>query len=162
MPDEGLHRRMVSASGAARVPVVAVINTSQEITDLLQAVFQIDGFKVVTGFSLDIKRGLLDFDAFVEQHRPDAVIWDIAIPYEANWALFQEIAASPTGQRCRFVLTSTNVRALQALVGEVPVQELIGKPYDLDDLIRAVRRAIGDDRAAQPSDRDHSASDRIT
>jgi len=141
---------MPSPPEADRIPVLAVINTSEEITRLLEAVFQAEGFKVVSGYTLEIKEGTLDFAAFVGEHRPDAVLWDIAIPYEANWALFQQIAGSPAGQRCRFVLTTTNRDALQGLVGEVPVLEIVGKPYDLDALVCAVRRAIETGESAAP------------
>jgi hypothetical protein len=40
------------------------------------------------------------------------------------------------------VLTTTNKRALDALVGRTPAQELVGKPFDLDALVQAVRRAL--------------------
>lgn len=150
---------MVTPFLSARVPVVAVVNTSQEITELLQAVFQVEGFKVVTTFTLDIKRGQVDFEQFIQEHQPDAILWDVAIPYEANWAVFQEIATSPFGQQCRFVLTTTNKRALHSLIGEVPVHELIGKPFDLDEIIGAVRRAIGDDRPAPLPDLDLPTQD---
>jgi DNA-binding response OmpR family regulator len=151
---------MPPPSGTTRVPVVAVVNTSQEITNLLEVLFQIEGFQVVTAFTLDIKEGRFDFDQLVRDHQPDAVVWDIAIPYEANWALFEQIAASPAGQRCRFILTTTNKLALRSLVGEVAVHELIGKPFDLDEIVGAVRRAMGDDLATQDSEGDHPSPDR--
>lgn len=151
---EGTDPLAQSDARTPRIPTVAVVDSSQEITDVLRAVFQIEGFKVVNTFTLDIKQGRVDFDQFIREHQPDAVLWDIAIPYEANWALFEAIAASPSGQRCRFVLTSTNVRALQDLVGEVPVHELIGKPFDLDEIVSAVRRAMGDGSFATTWDQD--------
>lgn len=137
------------------IPTVALVNTSEEITNLLEAVFQMEGFRVVTGYTVDVKRGTLNFEQFAATHRPDAVIWDIAIPYEENWAFFQEVAASPAGQRCRFILTTTNKRALEGLVGEVPAIEIMGKPWDLDELVNAVRRAIGDSAIEPPTELRH-------
>ena len=135
-----------------RIPVLALVNTSEEITRLLEAVFQMEGFRVVSGYTVDIKRGTLDFEQFVRTHQPDAVIWDIAIPYEENWSFFKEVEATPAGQRCRFILTTTNQRALHELVGEVAVREIIGKPWDLDELVGVVRRVIGDNAAARPDE----------
>ena len=41
-----------------------------------------------------------------------------------------------------FVLTTTNKPALDALVGPTDALEIIGKPFDLDQLVAAVRRAL--------------------
>jgi len=46
-------------------------------------------------------------------------------------------------QQCRFVLTTTNKPALDQLVGETEAIEIIGKPYDLDQVVAAVRSALG-------------------
>lgn len=132
----------MSAPAPEIVPVVAVINTSEEISALLTVVLQMEGFRVVTAYVPDVKRGDVNLGDFLAEHRPRAVIWDIAIPYEANWGFFQAVAASEAGQTCRFVLTTTNKEALESLVGPTPAHELIGKPYDLDEVIRAVREAL--------------------
>jgi hypothetical protein len=39
------------------------------------------------------------------------------------------------------VLTTTNNRALDELVGPTPTHELLGKPYEIDELLAAVHRA---------------------
>ena len=45
--------------------------------------------------------------------------------------------------RVRFVLTTTNILQVQKIVGPaVHVLEIVGKPYDLDLLIRAVKEAV--------------------
>ncbi len=134
---------MQSSSERTAIPTLAIVDTAEEIVRLLEAVFQVEGFHVVTGYTLDIKRDALDFEQFVQTHQPDVVIWDIGIPYEENWAFFQKVAATPAGQQCRFVLTTTNLRSLVELVGEVPVRELVGKPWDLDELVAAVQRVRG-------------------
>ncbi len=134
---------MPPTSAQTAIPTLAIVDTSEEIVRLLEALFRMEGFRVVTGYAVDIKRGTLDFEQFVRTHQPDVVIWDIAIPYEENWAFFQEVAETPAGQQCRFVLTTTNLRSLEELVGEVPVRELVGKPWDLDELVDAVRRVRG-------------------
>ena len=132
-------------------PVLGIVNTSAEICALLATVFTEAGFRVVTASPLELKRGAPTPADFLTEHRPVAVIYDIAIPYEENWHFFRGIEESEAGQQTRFVLTCINKRALEGLVGPTPTLELVGKPYDLDQISAAVRRALADDEPPAPA-----------
>ena len=123
--------------------VVAIVNTSDDIVTFLRALLAGDGFRPVVGFVPDFREGRQDLAAFLHAHDPAAIIWDIAFPYDRNWAYFQEVRGSDATRGRRFVLTTTNKRALEELVGPTPAHELVGKPYDLDALLAAVHRAAG-------------------
>ena len=131
-------------------PVLGIINTSTEIRDLLTQVFEEEGFRVISAFAPEIKQGRPEIEDFLRQHTPRAVIYDIAIPYEENWRFFKTIEESEAGRLTRFVLTSINKRALEGLVGPTPTLEIIGKPFDLDRLIEAVRLAVSEGPPADP------------
>ena len=124
-------------------PVVAIINTSEDIVALLRELLAAEGFRPVTGFVPDFREGRQDLDAFLREHDSIAIIWDIALPYKHNWAYFQEVSAREAARGRRVVLTTTNKRALEALVGSTPAHELAGKPYDIEELLAAVHRAAG-------------------
>ena len=130
-------------------PVLGIVNTSEEICDLLAEVFTEAGYQVVSTLTVDMKRGRPDFQQFVRARTPVAVIYDIGIPYEENWRYFQELQVSDAGRNIRFVLTCINKRALESLVGPTPTIEIIGKPYDLEQLLAAVRRAVDQERPDQ-------------
>jgi DNA-binding response OmpR family regulator len=126
---------------AANAPVAAVFNTSPDTVDLLRVVLQQAGFVVVSAFTFDIRDGRVDLEAFLRQSNPAVVIYDVAPPYDANWGLFQNLLAHSALQRYRYVITSTNAPYVQRLAGDVRVHEVIGKPYDLDEIVRAAQAA---------------------
>lgn len=122
--------------------VVAVFNTSPDTVEMLRVVLQQAGFLVASAFTFDIRDGRIDLDAFVRRNHPAVVVYDVAPPYDANWALFQRLRADPALSRCHFVVTSTNAAQVQALAGrDERIYEIVGKPYDLDAITRAVKEA---------------------
>ena len=127
---------------AAAGPVVAVIDTSEDVVAFLTQVLEEEGYRPVVGYVVDFREGRQDLAAFLAEHRPAAVIWDIGFPYAPNWAFFQTVQGSAVAHECRFILTTTNKPALEDLVGPTPTHELLGKPYDLDQLLTAVQQAV--------------------
>jgi DNA-binding response OmpR family regulator len=126
-----------------RPPVVAVINTSPDVVDMLRLSLEHAGFVVVSAFTFEIRDGVTDVENFVRQHRPSVILYDIAPPYEASWQLFRHIRAMEVMKGRRFVLTTTNARQVQKLVGTAEeIHEIVGKPYDLDEITRATHDAL--------------------
>jgi DNA-binding response OmpR family regulator len=122
---------------------VVIFNTSPDTTDLLRRALEQAGLTVYSGFTFDIRDGRLDIEAFMRQHRPNAIVYDIAPPYDANWNLFQNLRAAPAMEGIPIVLTSTNVRYVEKLAGgDERIYEVIGKPLDLDVIVRAAKEAV--------------------
>jgi DNA-binding NarL/FixJ family response regulator len=122
--------------------VVAVFNTSEDTTDMLRVVIEQAGFVVVTAFTNDLRDGKVDLASFMHQHRPHVIVYDVAIPYEQNWRLLLHFQGSPACEGVHFVVTTTNVRHVEQIAGSQPkVYEIVGKPYDLDLIVRAVKEA---------------------
>ena len=127
----------------SRPTVVAVFNTSPDTVDLLRFVFEHAGFTVVSAFTWEMRDSKVDVEAFMRQHAPHVVVYDIAPPYEENWHLFQHFSAMPAFRGRKFVITTTNAKQVHAVAGDaVTLYEIIGKPYDLDLVVKAVKDAV--------------------
>jgi CheY-like chemotaxis protein len=133
----------VAPASDAPLPTVAVINGLQDTIDMLRFVLEDAGFRVVDTQARDVRRGEVDLAEFVQRHDAAVVLYDIAIPYDENWRALQERRAAPALATTPFVVTTTNQRALEGVVGPTDAVEIIGKPYDLHRIVEAVRRAAG-------------------
>jgi CheY-like chemotaxis protein len=123
--------------------VVAVFNTSEDTIEMLRQLFEHRGVVVVTAFTHALRDGRTDLEALMRQHRPNVVVYDIALPYEQNWRLFQHIRSSPVCAGVPFVLTTTNTAQVRKVAGaDEPIHEIVGKPYDLELLVNTVEGAV--------------------
>jgi hypothetical protein len=85
----------------------------------------------------------VDIENFVRTHAPRVIVYDVAPPYEADWALLQHIRSFEALSRCRFVLTSPNVAHVHRLAGrDEQIYEIVGKPHDIGEFVGAVLQAV--------------------
>jgi CheY-like chemotaxis protein len=122
-------------------PLVAVINTTPDAIDLVKDALERAGFLVASTFTWMIQSGEVDLKGFLETHQPAVIVYDLAPPYERNWATLQRLRQTVL-KGYRFVLTSVNVKHVQGLVGnDEHVYEIVGTPHDLNEVVRAVKEA---------------------
>jgi CheY-like chemotaxis protein len=124
-------------------PVAAIINTSPDIVDMLRVAFETAGIVVVSTLTHIVRDGEIDLERFVQQHQPGVIVYDIAPPYEANCQLFEHIRRMPVMAGRQFVITSTNARQVERFIEpKEPIYEIVGKPYDIDQIVAATREAL--------------------
>ena len=126
------------------VPSVLVLNSSQDTIDVLKLALEQEGFAVAWAHVSGVKSGETDLLTLVDQHAPDVIIYDIALPYEENWTFLRLLQSSEPLQNIPWVITTTHKQRLRELVGACgEVYEVIGKPYDLEQIVAAVKSALG-------------------
>jgi DNA-binding response OmpR family regulator len=121
--------------------VVAIINTTPDAIDLLKDSLERAGFVVATALTWMIQAGQTNLEGFLHTHQPDVIVYDLSPPYEKNWRVLQNLRETIL-KGYRFVLTSVNTKHVEKLVGrDEQVYEVVGRPHDLDEIVRAVREA---------------------
>lgn len=124
-------------------PVVAVLNSNDDTVEMLRTLLESEGMVAVTAHIADLRRGQFDFGGFLQEHDPRVIIYDIPPPYDRSWLFYEHLRTLPSMQGRRFVLTSTNPPRVQQVANTTaPILEIIGKPYDLQMIIDAVRKAL--------------------
>jgi CheY-like chemotaxis protein len=127
-------------------PVVAIFNSMDDVIDVLRVALEASAFGVVSAKLSEIQSGVMDLVAFVQEHRPAAIIYDIPRPYEANWNFLRLMRETQSLSQLGWVLTTINKAALEGAVGPAQVMEiLLGKPYTVDDVVAAVKQALSGD-----------------
>jgi len=109
---------------------------------MLRMLIEQAGYVVITGHIFDIKSGKLDLLTLIQQHDPIVIVYDISPPYDRNWQFLQHLRQRPPLVGRQFVITTTNAAHVHEIVGrDERVYEIVGKPLDLDQIVRAVKEA---------------------
>jgi DNA-binding NarL/FixJ family response regulator len=128
---------------AHRVPVVAILNSNDDIVEMLRTAIEATGMVVVSTHVDDVRRGESSLSDFIAEHEPEVVIYDLVPPYDRSWMFLNHIREMPSMRNREWVLTSVNPkRALEHRQGsDAQVLEILGKPIDIGEITQAVREA---------------------
>jgi hypothetical protein len=121
---------------------VALFNASDDTIDMIQGLLTEDGDKqtLIWCHFADLKKGIVDFGTYIEQHNPEVVIFDLSPPYDQNWTFFKTMRDATEMQGRGIVLTTTNKARLDEVLGEDShALEVVGKPKDLAQINAAIK-----------------------
>jgi DNA-binding response OmpR family regulator len=125
-------------------PVVALFNASDDTVEMVQKMLEAAGFSCLIGCRFaDLRKGHIDFESYMRLHDPKVVIFDISPPYLENWRFFKTLRDGKMMHGRGLVLTTTNKDRLDEAAGsDSEAVEIVGKPYDLNQIATAIRGAM--------------------
>jgi DNA-binding response OmpR family regulator len=138
------HARQVRTNSQLQTPVVALFNASDDTVEMVQRMLDASGVHCLVNCRFaDLRKGVVDFGGYLRLHKPDVVIFDISPPYEQNWEFFRTLRDDREMSGRGLVLTTTNKDRLDEVVGEDSrAIEVVGKPYDVDQIMTAITGAL--------------------
>jgi hypothetical protein len=68
-----------------RAPRPCCVELGGHVLEMLGVALEGAGFAVVSAKLSEIQSGVMDLVAFVKEHRPVGIVYDLPRPYEANW-----------------------------------------------------------------------------
>ena len=122
------------ASGDGRL--VLVVEDDDSIRNVITDVLQDRGFSVATARNGSEALEQLDFV------QPRVVVLDLLMPVMHGWAFMESYAEKTGGKQIPIVVVSVNP-ALPRSFNRFGVRTVVGKPFDIDQLIDAVEDALG-------------------
>ncbi len=123
---------------------MALINASDDTVEMVQRMLSVIGIHSLAGCRFaDLKNGHVDFAQFLADHDPQVVVFDISPPYVENWEFFKTLRKTARMKTRGLVLTTTNKKRLDEVIGTPSTAiEIVGKPYDLQQISTAIVDAM--------------------
>jgi CheY-like chemotaxis protein len=122
---------------------ILIIDDDEMMVEVLSELLADEGYAVRS--ACNGWRGLAE----VERRAPDLIVLDMNMPIMDGFALAREVRVRPCGQSTRILAVTgdTDTPVIRATL-EAGCDAFVGKPFDADDLIAAIRGLL-DDRTVQ-------------
>lgn len=118
---------------------IMVINDTQEILEMFRAILEEEGYEVIL-YSFAI----LDMGEY-ERVKPDLIILDLVFGSEkSGWQMLQKLKMNRSTATIPVIICTAATNAVREMEGYLLSKgtTLILKPFDIDDLVSAVKLAL--------------------
>lgn len=118
-------------------PLILAVDDDYAVIELLRMCLEHEGFRVITA------RDGLQALAMLRRYKPDVVILDIYMPMLDGWGVLEVIRSDEHLRHLPVILLTVERSPKSILRGwEEGVDCFISKPFDPDDLIAIIKRAL--------------------
>lgn len=120
---------------AGKARSVLVVDDDVELLGMVQILLEEAGYRVIT--AIDGQDGLEK----VAQEMPAVILLDMKMPGTDGWQFAREFRARHDRQAPIVVLTAAE--DARKRTEEIGADDYLGKPFEIDDLVRIVERHVG-------------------
>jgi CheY-like chemotaxis protein len=122
-----------------RRKVVLVVEDNGSVGGLIAGLLRQDGYRAVRAWdgqeAVRLARG----------RQPDVIVLDVSLSYPDGLAVLEQLRANEATRRAPIVVvTGANAQVPLTTADAEAVAEVIQKPFDIDVMLNAVRRVLGD------------------
>lgn len=130
-----------------------LLNSQPDTITLLSDWFGALGASVHHLKTLELCHRLEESRSLINTIHADVVLFDLSIPYAQNWQCFKHVNEAGLFGATPVILTTTNRRALDQIIGPTEAFELIGTPHDLWRLQELVEWRVASKQPSESSTR---------
>lgn len=126
------------AESPAGNETILVVEDEGPQLDMLKAVLEGKGYKVIPA-----RDGVEAVEAYRAQRPPpDLVLADLGLPKRSGWEMFLELKEIQPG--AKVIIASGYLEpSLRAEMMKTGIQDLVGKPYEIQEILEKIRAALG-------------------
>jgi CheY-like chemotaxis protein len=120
-------------------PHILVVNDAQEVLEVVKELLEEEGYRVTIHSS-----AIRDLDR-IREIAPDLVILDHLMGAEEyGWQMVQKMRLSREFAHMPIIVCTAALKMVEELQGHLRAKNvvIVVKPFDIDDLLRAVRSAL--------------------
>ena len=125
-------------------PLLAVVDDDDAFRELLDDLFSQDGYR-----TLLLAEGA-GAPTVIHQAQPDLVLLDLWLEQRrGGWAVLEDLQADPVTRHIPVIVCSADAHGLRQQAERLRERgcAVLEKPFDLDDLLTAVRQAVNHRRS---------------
>jgi DNA-binding NtrC family response regulator len=131
----------MSAAGAS----VLIVDDDRDICTMLRDILTADGFRVRTARDGTVGLRLL------HQHYPDVVLLDVEMPRLGGPEMAHQMLVHDAGMENIPIVLASGVADLAEVARRMGTPYFLTKPYELDDLLELLQRALNERRGGTSS-----------
>jgi len=117
---------------------IAIFNDGHDTIATLSAWFTAHGHQPLSARLQDMRIADTEAGAFIGRNKADVVVFDVGLPYRANWDFAEVLQLLPGAIGVPFVFTTANKIELEKLVGPTSAYLLTGTPDNLEGLMKII------------------------